>query len=193
MTKSIDIIAMMSSLKSPEQILEESKNILVKADFSALQKEIDNLEMQTAQADFWQQAGAGQVMKKLSELKQQLEQYQNLKDTIEELETALFLATDDGQTDYQEQIYTISEKLSQQNHELSLKEYLSGTYDKLGAIFSIHSGQGGVEAMDFAAMLQRMYQRYFERKNWKYRLVDESRGEEAGIKSASYEGEAPYA
>jgi peptide chain release factor 2 len=76
---------------------------------------------------------------------------------------------------------------------LEIKRYLNQKFDQCGAIISIHPGQGGTEAMDWAEMLERMYQRYFERKNWKYKLINETRGEDAGIKEAVFEVEADYA
>jgi len=85
------------------------------------------------------------------------------------------------------------QKFQKAINELELSQFLNGKYDGFGAIVSIHSGQGGTEAMDWASMLQRMYVRYFERKGWKHTLVEESRGEDAGIKSAVYEVRAPYA
>jgi peptide chain release factor 2 len=63
--------------------------------------------------------------------------------------------------------------------------FLSGEHDKGDAIFSIHAGQGGTEAMDWASMLYRMYTRYFERKGWKFEEVDRVAGDEAGIKSTT--------
>jgi peptide chain release factor 2 len=58
---------------------------------------------------------------------------------------------------------------------------LSGEYDTNGAIISVHAGAGGTEAQDWAQMLLRMYLRWCERKNFSYKLADESPGEEAGI------------
>ena len=72
--------------------------------------------------------------------------------------------------------------------------YLSGQYDGGNAIVSIHSGQGGTEAMDWAAMLFRMYSRYCEIKGWKIEVIDETVGDEAGIKSVVFtvEGQNAY-
>jgi len=71
--------------------------------------------------------------------------------------------------------------------------FLSGEYDKNDVIFAIHAGQGGTEAMDWTSMLLRMYTRYFERKNWKFEIIDEVLGEEAGIKSVILNVYADYA
>jgi peptide chain release factor 2 len=78
--------------------------------------------------------------------------------------------------------------------ELELNLYLSGPLDKANAIVSIHAGQGGVDAMDFAQMLSRMYQRYFEKKGYKFEVIDEAMGDEAGIKYIDFlvEGEFVY-
>jgi peptide chain release factor 2 len=63
--------------------------------------------------------------------------------------------------------------------------YFSGKYDSGPAIVTIQAGQGGTEAMDWAAMLERMYQRFFERNGFRYQVLDRSAGDEAGIKSAT--------
>lgn len=65
--------------------------------------------------------------------------------------------------------------------------------DEKNAILTIHAGTGGVDAMDFAEMLLRMYLRFFEKKKWRARILDEQKGEEAGIKRAVLEVKAPYA
>ncbi len=77
--------------------------------------------------------------------------------------------------------------------KLRLKTFLGNNYDKLGCIFTIHAGQGGVEAMDWVAMLGRMYQMYFDKKKYHYQLIEEISGDEAGYKQLSFEITDEYA
>lgn len=85
------------------------------------------------------------------------------------------------------------ESLEKEIKEMELKTYLSGKHDKSNAIISIHAGQRGTEAMDWANMLKRMYLRYFENKNWKSVILSETPGDEAGIKTATIEVSGEYA
>lgn len=135
-------------------------------DREALRGEIKNMENQMTQPGFWEdRERATVVSRELSDKNKTLE-------TLESLEQNL------------------DEKILK---EFELKTFLSGPHDSSEAILSIHSGTGGVEAMDWAGMLYRMYQRYFERKNWQFELTDESLGEEAGYKSVSMIVHAPLA
>lgn len=88
------------------------------------------------------------------------------------------------------------ENLTQLNQALEkweLQQLLSGTYDKKGAILTINAGAGGTDAQDWAEMLLRMYTRWAEKQNYQVHLVEISKGDEAGIKSATLEIEGLYA
>jgi len=66
--------------------------------------------------------------------------------------------------------------------ELEVLLYFAGNYDSGSAIMELHSGQGGVEAMDWTNMLYRMYTRFFDKKGWAHEVIEETPGEEAGLK-----------
>jgi len=80
-----------------------------------------------------------------------------------------------------------------QIHELELKAILSGPYDQNNGLLSLHAGAGGTEAQDWAEMLLRMFERFSERRGFKYQILEISPGGEAGIKSATIKISGPYA
>ncbi len=84
-------------------------------------------------------------------------------------------------------------KLEKEFDSLEFYIMLSDKYDQRDAIMAIHAGTGGVEAQDWAAMLLRMYLRFCERQGWRLRIIDKSTGDEAGIKSVTFEIEGRYA
>lgn len=135
-------------------------------DREVLRGEIKEMENKMMQPGFWEDR------EKATVISRELADKQKMLDTLESLEQNL------------------DEKTLK---EFELKTFLSGPHDGSEAILSIHSGTGGVEAMDWAGMLFRMYQRYFEQKNWKFEVSDESLGEEAGYKSVSMIVHAPLA
>src|SRR5258708_1925999 len=181
--------------------ISKAVQLLAAIDLTQLQKEKTDIEQQTYQPGFWNSPTAQDIMRQIAALKAQIEQIETvekLKNDVEAYEQLLTeeIAADENSKNSQNletELHTTLKKLTTAVDELELNQFLSGKYDSYGAIVSIHSGQGGTEAMDWASMLQRMYLRYFERKNWKHLLLEESRGEDAGIKSVEYEVRAPYA
>jgi peptide chain release factor 2 len=147
-----------------EALKSKYQSILNKANLQEKKTELKTLEEQSYEPSFWQeQKKAGETMKKITDLKKEI-------DDLEMIELLL-----------EDRQLVEAEKLIKE-YEVIL--FLSGPYDKGGAIFSIHAGQGGTEAMDWSSMLYRMYTRYFERKNWRFEEFDRVAGEEAGIKSS---------
>ncbi len=155
-------------------------------DRDKLHGEIRDLETQTSKVGFWNdQEQARKVSQNLADKQKSLETLENLEKRIQE---SLEMTSDISMKEELEQEANQIDKLLK---EFELRTFLSGPHDSSEAILSIHSGAGGVEAMDWAAMLTRMYQRFFERKGWKFELTNESLGEEAGIKEASMIVHAP--
>lgn len=180
--------------------LDEAQQLLGKLeDVSSLQKKIGDLEQKTLAANFWQTDQAQPTMKQMSLLKQDLEQLESLKQAVDDAQAMLDLTSsasstaDGGQTELETEAKAVLRTIKKQLEKLKVKQFLSGPYDKLGAVLSIHAGQGGSEAMDWAEMLSRMYSKYFERQNWKNQVLSISPGESAGIKAVEYLVDANYA
>lgn len=173
-------------------LIAQAHNLLSSFDETASTENIAKLEQQTYAADFWQQPGASAHMQTLAAAQAEHEQFVLLKNTCADAEALLQLVSEtesQGGQELQEltaELETLTTKLQQITRAVKIQQHLSGPYDRESALVSIHSGQGGTEAMDWAAMLQRMYTRFFERKGWKYTLISESRGE-VGIKAVEYE------
>lgn len=93
---------------------------------------------------------------------------------------------------WSEAAHTVT-SLNQELAQWELQQLLSGPYDKSGAVLTINAGAGGTDAQDWAEMLLRMYTRWCEQHGYKLHLVEESKGDEAGLKSATLEIEGRYA
>lgn len=180
--------------ETTDQLMAKAQELLAVSPTAPLQNTITDLEAKTYDASFWTQPDAKAVMRQISEVKGSLEQILAVKKLHDDISAYLELyAESDTDEASEKEIAHLVAQLASAVKTLELSQFLNGKYDGHGAILSIHSGQGGTEAMDWASMLQRMYVRYFERLGWKFTLVEESAGEEAGIKSAEYEVRAPYA
>ncbi len=156
-----------------ENLKTRLESILKKVNVPAKKLEVASMEKQTYEATFWQDnQQAKEMMKRITMFKKEIEDVEMMQLLVEE-------------NDLKE-----AQKLIDK-YEILL--FLSGKYDQGDAIFSIHAGQGGTEAMDWAAMLKRMYTRYFELKNWSYEEVDRVDGDEAGIKSITLNVSGPFA
>lgn len=146
-----------------QRLVARAQEILQKLDLDGKRRSLRQIEAESASPDFWKdQAIARDRMKELAVLAREIEQGERLDQLIAEgAEDALVRELD----------------------RLEFALYLSGPYDRGDAIFAIHAGQGGTEAMDWTAMLARMYTRYIERKGWAKEEIDYTPGDEAGIKS----------
>lgn len=144
--------------------------------------QISQLEKESNKADLWQDQNKAQnIMQQLSDLKEEVKIMEDFKEKISNIQALLSQADQDEAKELDTEIDKAEKELT----KLELAKYLSKPYDRSNAILSIHAGQGGVEAMDWAEMLKRMYLRYGEKKNWQVEIVDEKPGEEAGIKSVT--------
>ena len=129
-------------------------------------REIAGLEIKVSDESLWKDWQEGQnVSRRLAEVKKELEDFEMLE-----------LLANENDPNFEKEY-----------KKLELKIFLSGKHDAGDVILSIHSGQGGTEAMDWTEMLYRMYTRFAEKKGWKVSEVSRTPGEEAGLKSVSVE------
>lgn len=163
-------------------------------DIPAMQREIDDLGVQVAAPDLWDdQANATRVTGRLSLLQGEVDRFKALKTRIEDLELMVELANEEGDQESLAESDTELGKIKKAVEALEIRTLLSGEYDEREAIVTIRSGAGGVDAADFAEMLMRMYTRWAEQHNYPVEVYDVSYAEEAGIKSAEFAIHAPYA
>jgi peptide chain release factor 2 len=154
------------------------------------QKVIAQLEQQVAAPDFWDDAkAAAEVSQRLSALKKHEEEWTTLQADINE---ALEIAGM-GDESLAAELETTIKKLEGEYGKREFELKLSGPYDKNSAILSIFAGTGGTDAQDWAEMLLRMYMRFCEKNGFTASILDQSPGEEAGIKSVTVEVTGQYA
>ncbi|MBT3249361.1 MAG: peptide chain release factor 2 [Candidatus Pacebacteria bacterium] len=173
--------------------VSKAQKILQSLNLTQFKDELQELQAQTYQGDFWQQQNAQEVMQQTAQLQAQISQISAVDEQTKDIQAMLDLLDEASEKNLENEIIKLLPKYESAINNLELNQFLNQKYDAYGAILSIHSGQGGTEAMDWAEMIRRMYLRYFELKNWKFKFISESRGDEAGIKSAEYEITAPYA
>lgn len=156
------------------------------------QKELSELGLESEKSNFWlDNKNAQMIMKKLAAIQAEIQTYESLNKELEDIKSMIALSDNDQsmEREVKGELKEIEKKLE----ELEIKMFLSGQHDSNSAILSIHAGQGGVEAMDWVEMLSRMYQKYFAKNKWKFEVVDEISGEEAGFKTVTMTVGVDYA
>lgn len=159
------------------------------------QKEtLKGLEAEMQDPNFWNDTdNATKVSKQHEELRSEIDTWEQMQYEVEEL---ILLAKDlDANPDMEMEAEVAKQiaLLEKKFHDLEFYLLLGGKHDTKNAIVSVHAGSGGTEAQDWAEMLLRMLLRYTEHKHWKVEMIDESKGTEAGIKSATFRVVGRYA
>ncbi|MBO4693719.1 MAG: peptide chain release factor 2 [Clostridia bacterium] len=163
--------------------------------YDGIKREIEELELKSAAPGFWDDPDASQsVLQKTGRLKNKIEGYDTLRSSFDDLEVLIDMGDEEGDLSLIEEI---SQSIDQLENDLSaqtLSTLLTGEYDKNNAILTFHSGAGGTEAMDWVAMLVRMYTHWAEKHGFSVSMPDFLDGDEAGLKSATLliEGENAY-
>lgn len=172
-------------------------------DLAKLKAELERTGREIEQEGFWDKLEYAQkVMKEKSAMEAKLATYEELETLLTDLEETLELAEmeeNDGVAAEElegmaKEIGDLFTDFKQKLETVRLSTLLTGKYDHCGAIVSIHAGTGGVDAMDWASMLLRMYTRWCEKKSYRVKILDLQDDTEAGIKSCTMlvEGENAY-
>ncbi|HEY3232443.1 MAG TPA: peptide chain release factor 2, partial [Roseiflexaceae bacterium] len=163
-------------------------------DLAEKQQQIAVLEERSADPDLWNNPQEAQgILQRLTRLKAEVERWSALESQITTLSELQELAAAEEDDALREEIAVEFAAAQQAMDELEVDLLLSGPYDDRDAFLSVKAGTGGTDAQDWAAMMLRMYTRWAERHDYKVALIDESEGDEAGIKSATLELRGPYA
>lgn len=143
---------------------------------------------------FWDDSEeAQQLAQQKSALKNKIQSFADLAESLEELEVLLELGQEEEEPAVIAEIEAEVEGLEAKIEKLELKALLQGEYDQNNAILAINPGAGGIDSQDWAEMLFRMYKRWAEQNDYQLELLELMPGEEAGIKSATLQVNGPYA
>ncbi|MGN6686917.1 MAG: peptide chain release factor 2 [Actinomycetales bacterium] len=180
-----------AELKELETTLSSIEAVV---DLEALRRTVAELEEAAAAPNLWDdQERAQQVTSKLSAAQAELNKVTGLRQRVDDLEVLWELAEDADDEGTRAEARRELESLRASIGELEVRTLLNGEYDPREALVTIRAEAGGVDAADFAEMLERMYLRWAERHGYPVEVYDTSYAEEAGIKSATFAVKAPYA
>lgn len=179
----------LNSLKPTLDSLREALHL------ESAEKEIEELEGQSARDGFWNDVEKSQrVQKRLKQLKSKVENYQKLCSGWDDLMTLCEMAIEEDDDSMLPELQSEYAEFEKKLEETRLGTLLTGEYDANNAILTFHAGAGGTEAQDWTQMLYRMYNMWADRHGYTVKLMDYLDGDEAGIKSATIliEGENAY-
>ena len=163
-------------------------------DLPKLKDDAAKLEEAASAPNLWDDvANAQKVTSKLSHTQNQIKTLESLRGRIDDLPVLLDLAKEENDKSALADVDKELDSITKTIEDLEIQTLLNGEYDERDALVTIRSEAGGVEAADWAQMLQRMYLRYCERHNYKVDVLETSYAEEAGIKSTTFRVSAPYA
>lgn len=164
-------------------------------DLVGLNEEKEKLESQMAEEGFWNDVdNANKVNQRIKVILSKLNKYNKLNSKAEDIEILFEMAEEADDAELAEEAKTEIAELVKLVEEFRIATLLNGPYDSANAVLSLHAGAGGTEAQDWVGMLYRMYVRYCERAGYTVKELDLLEGDEAGIKSVTFEcdGENAY-
>ncbi|MFO8034927.1 MAG: peptide chain release factor 2 [Candidatus Bipolaricaulota bacterium] len=165
-----------------------------RVNLDSLQATVAGIEREMADASFWDDRDQAQrKAQTLDAAKERLRLFSTLREELEEAEVLRRMAEEEEDEAAMAEAEGRLTELERKLDKATLQAFLSGPYDKGGCYLSFNAGAGGTDAQDWTEIMTRMYSRFCESQGWKVRLVDETPGEEAGLKSATLEVRGSYA
>ena len=164
-------------------------------DIAKLEEKLQILEKQTMEENFWNDSkNSSKILTQIKNIKNKTVEYKKIKNEIINLQELSELVQLEPDEEIATDILKNSNKLQKEVEKVEISTFLSGKYDQNNAIITIHPGAGGTESQDWAEMLYRMYTRWANKTGYTVKELDYLEGEEAGIKSVTFEiiGENAY-
>ena len=165
-------------LKRVNNLKEEMKNLYVLLNIDNIKLEIEEYELKSLEATFWSD---NENIKTLNKLNYTIQNYNELNNVINEIEELIELCLIERDAVLEQSIYDNCEILEKTIADLKLSIMFNQEYDECGVIMSIHAGAGGKEAQDWAAMLYRMYSLWFNKMDFKHKILEFGAGDGPGL------------
>ena len=163
-------------------------------DYTALEKKLLILKSKSENPDIWGNTiKAKEIFKKISYLEKKINDFNEIEKNLSDIKELISILSEEDDKTIVFDLYEDSQKLLDQSISLRYQNLLNEEADTNSTFLEIHAGAGGTESQDWAEMIQRMYIRWADNKNFRVLLLQESRGEEAGIKSATIKIIGDYA
>jgi peptide chain release factor 2 len=180
-----------SELQQLRKTLSDIRQVI---DLPRLEVEIANLKEKAAAADLWDNPEQAQkVTSALSHKQSLVDKVADLTSRLDDIDVLIEMANTEQDASVQTEARAEFAALQKIVADLEIQTLLNGEFDERAAVITIRSGAGGDDATDFAEMLMRMYLRYAEKHKLPVQVLDTSYAEGAGIKSATFEVDAPFA
>ena len=160
----------------------------------SLKEQLEEMTEEMNQPEFWNDTDrANKINQKVGNIRNKIEHYEGLLSTADDIEVAMEMAEEEQDESLVDEAGEMLADLKEKTAALELETLMRGQYDDSNAILSLHAGAGGTEAQDWTGMLYRMYTRYCEQMGFQVKVLDYLDGDEAGVKSVTFEVSGDHA
>ena len=183
------------NLRALKELLEKLNSLEEALNISDLKKGLEDLREISSKEGFWEdKEKSNEVFSKIKKIERKIESFDSIKNNLKSLLDMNNLLQVEFDEDLGKDLINQTDSLSKKIENLELETLLSGKYDSNNAILTLHPGAGGTESQDWVQMLYRMYTKWANSNGFSVKELDYLEGDEAGIKSVTFEvsGENAY-